>query len=40
MLRELKNVPKSMGAMKIPNPTLVLQDVQNEEAANPAKTLG
>jgi hypothetical protein len=40
MLRELKNVCKSMGAMKIPNPMLVLQDVQNKEAANPAKALG
>jgi hypothetical protein len=40
MFRGLKNVPKSMGAMKIPSPALVLQDVQNEEAENPAKALG
>jgi hypothetical protein len=29
-----------MGEMKITNPTLVLQDVQNEETANPDKALG
>jgi hypothetical protein len=40
MLRELKKHLQIDGSNEIPNPTLVLQDVQNEEAANPAKALG